>query len=81
MSNRAKAKQKKKKAAPSSNPVSAAGVASTSANSGDSWREEARDGALLTLNFVKDLSESADVLSPLKGATAIVIRGLETARV
>jgi hypothetical protein len=64
----------------SSNAPSVA-VASTSNNSGEGWREEARDGLILGLNFVRDLSESTDLLSPLKGASALVIRGLETAKV
>lgn len=81
MRNKHKTKQKKKKAGPSSNARSDVGVASTSANSGDGWREEAVDGVILGLNFVKDLSESTDLLNPLKAASGVVIRGLETARV
>ena len=64
----------------SSNAPSVA-VASTSNNSGEGRREEVRDGFILGLNFVRDLSESTDILSPLKGASELVIRGLEIAKV
>jgi predicted RNA-binding Zn ribbon-like protein len=78
--NKRKTKSTNKVSATSSNVASAA-VASTSANSGEGWHEEVRDGIILGLNFVRDLSESTDLLAPLKGASALVIRGLETARV
>jgi hypothetical protein len=78
--NKRKKNSTNKVSATSSNAPSAA-VASTSANSGEGWHEEARDGLILGLNFVRDLSESTDLLAPLKGASALVIRGLETARV
>jgi hypothetical protein len=78
--NKRKKKSINKVPAISSNAPSVA-VASTSNNSGEGWREEARDGLILGLNFVRDLSESTDLLSPLKGANALVIRGLETAKV
>jgi len=81
MRNKRKNKQKKKRDAGSSSKAPQNAVASTSANSGNSLREEARDGVILGLNFVKDLSDSTDLLSPLKAATGVVIRVLETARV
>jgi len=68
-------------ASAASSNVPSVAIASTSNNSGEGWREEARDGLILGLNFVRDLSESTDLLSPLKGASALVIRGLETAKV
>ena len=64
-----------------SSNASLVAIASTSNNSGEGRREEVRDGLILGLNFVRDLSESTDLLAPLKGASELVIRGLETAKV
>jgi hypothetical protein len=78
--NKRKKKSTNKVPAISPNAPSVA-VTLTSNNSGEGAREEARDGLILGLNFVRDLSESTDLFAPLKGASALVIRGLETAKV
>ena len=78
--NKRKKKSTTKVSAASPNAPSVA-VASTSKNSGEGRREEARDGPILGLNFVRDKSESTDLLAPLNDASELVRRGLETAKV
>lgn len=43
--------------------------------------EETRDLSILVANIVKDISEATEMLTPLKSTMALIIRGLELARV
>jgi hypothetical protein len=43
--------------------------------------EETRDGFILGFNVVREISEATDLLSPLKAAGLLMVRGLEITKV
>lgn len=61
-------------------PVASTVIASARP-SGETWRGEARDAIILSLSTLKDASEATGLLAPLKAICALIIDGMETARV
>jgi hypothetical protein len=49
--------------------------------SGETWRGEARDAIILSISTLKDASEVTGLLAPLKATCALIIGGMEIARV
>jgi hypothetical protein len=61
-------------------PVASKAIASARP-SGETWRGEARDAIILSLSALKDASDATGLLAPLKATCALIIDGMETARV